>query len=195
MFLFAGGLTVAWSFVLLFYFPPDPVRVKGFGDRERYIAVARLRTNNSGVRNTHFKKAQFLELLLDIKFWTLFAIGFLNQIPNGPGSTFLPIIISGFGFDSFKSLLLYMPYGFLAGMGCFGLPWLATKFPNKRCFIIIGGFLTTIVSCSLLWKLPRSSQGALLFSCYLFPFWGGSFAVIMGYVSLIRNQPLRRTNM
>ncbi|CAH0020169.1 unnamed protein product [Clonostachys rhizophaga] len=180
MFLFAGGITVLWSFVLLFTFPPDPVRIKGFSDRERFIAIARLRTNNAGIRNTHFKAAQFYELLCDIKFWILFAMGFLNQIPNGPGSTFLPIIISGFGFSTFNSLLLYMPYGFIAGIGCFGLPFLAYKFPNKRCFIIISGYLTTIIASSLLWKLPRDGQGALLFSCYLFPFWGGSFAVIMG---------------
>ncbi|KAH8890176.1 MFS transporter [Thozetella sp. PMI_491] len=180
MFLFAGGLTVVWSFVLLFTFPPDPVRVKGFSERERYIAIARLRTNNTGVRNTHFKKAQVVELLVDIKFWVLFAMGFLNQIPNGPGSAFLPIIISGFGFSSFNSLLLYMPYGFIAGIACFGLPFLAYKFPNKRCFVIISGYLTTIAACALLWKLPRDGKGALLFSCYLFPFWGGSFAVIMG---------------
>ena len=173
MFLFAGGITVFWSFVLLFYFPPDPIRVRNFSERERYIAIARLRVNNSGVRNTHFKKAQVFELLLDVKFWTLFAMGFLNQIPNGPGSAFLPIIISGFGFSSFNSLLLYMPYGFLAGLGCFGLPWLAHKFPNKRCWIIISGYLTTIVACSLLWKLPRDKQGPLLFSCYLFPYWVG----------------------
>jgi hypothetical protein len=179
MFLFAGGITVLWSFVLLFYFPPDPVRVKGFNERERYITIARLRANNAGVRNTHFKRGQLWELLLDIRFWTLFAIAFLNQIPNGPGSTFLPIIINGFGFSQFNSLLLYMPYGFIAGMGCFGLPWMATKFPNKRCFIIIGGYLTTIIACALLWKLPRDSQGALLFAVYLFPLWGGSFAVLL----------------
>ena len=180
MFLFAGSLTVLWSFVLLFYFPPDPVRIKGFDDRERYITLARLQTNNAGVRNTHFKRAQVVELMLDIKFWILFAMGFLNQIPNGPGSTFLPIIINGFGFSTFNSLLLYMPYGFLAGIGCFGLPYLASKFPNKRCFIIISGYLTTIIASALLWKLPRHGRGPLLFSCYLFPFWGGSFAVILG---------------
>ena len=70
--------------------PPDPIRFKGFNERERYIAVARLRINNAGVRNTHFKKEQLWELLLDIKFWIVFFMAFLIMIANGPVSTFTP---------------------------------------------------------------------------------------------------------
>lgn len=55
MYLLAGGLTVVWALVIEFYLPCDPVHAKGFTERERYIALARLRSNNSGVRNTHFK--------------------------------------------------------------------------------------------------------------------------------------------
>src|SRR6201999_1536773 len=51
MYLVAGSLTILWSVVILFFMPPDPIRAKGFDERERYIAVARLRTNNAGVRN------------------------------------------------------------------------------------------------------------------------------------------------
>lgn len=56
--------------------PPDPIRAKGFSDRERYIAVARMRVNNSGVRNTHFKIGQVWELLLDLRFWLVFIMAF-----------------------------------------------------------------------------------------------------------------------
>ena len=45
--------------------------------------VARLRTNNSGVRNTHFKIGQIVELLMDIKFWLVFLTAFLMMIANG----------------------------------------------------------------------------------------------------------------
>lgn len=63
--------------------PPDPIRARGYNERERYILVARLRTNNSGVRNTHFKRAQAVELLCDIKFWLVFLIALLSMIANG----------------------------------------------------------------------------------------------------------------
>jgi len=93
MYLFAGALTIVWGIALWWLLPPDPVRAKGFSERQRYISVARLRTNNSGVRNTHFKGSQVIELLLDEKFWIMFAIAFLCMIANGPISTFTPIII------------------------------------------------------------------------------------------------------
>lgn len=44
--------------------------------------VARLRSNNSGVRNTHFKGSQIVELLLDPKFWLMFSIATLCMIAN-----------------------------------------------------------------------------------------------------------------
>lgn len=82
MYYFAGALTIIWGVLLYWAIPPDPVRVKGFNERERYILVARLRTNNSGVRNTHFKTSQALELLTDVKFWLMFSMACLSMIAN-----------------------------------------------------------------------------------------------------------------
>lgn len=86
MYLVAGAITILWSIVILFYMPPDPIRMRGLSDRERYIAVARMRVNNAGVRNTHFKWKQAVEVLYDIRFWIVFAIAFLMMIANGPVS-------------------------------------------------------------------------------------------------------------
>lgn len=85
MYLVAGSITVLWAFVILFFMPPDPIRAKGFSDRERYIAVARMRVNNSGVRNTHFKIEQLWELLRDAKFWLTFWMALTMLVANGPG--------------------------------------------------------------------------------------------------------------
>ena len=85
MYLVAGSITVLWAFVILFFMPPDPIRARGFSDRERYIAVARMRVNNSGVRNTHFKVEQLWELLRDVKFWLTFWMALTMLVANGPG--------------------------------------------------------------------------------------------------------------
>lgn len=79
MYYFSGALTITWGLLLWTALPPDPIRAKGFNDRERYILVARLRTNNSGVRNKHFKTEHLYELILDIKFWLIAAIAFLSS--------------------------------------------------------------------------------------------------------------------
>jgi MFS transporter, ACS family, DAL5 transporter family protein len=179
MFLFAGSLTVVWSAMILFFLPADPIRSRGFTDRERYIAVARLRSNNTGVRNLHWKAGQVLEALLDIKFWLIFAMGFLMQIANGPQSTFQAIIVQSFGFTALNSLLFLMPYGFIIGCIELGAPYLAYKFKNIRTYLIVACQLLTIMSSLLLWLLPRSQLGGLLIGVYFLGSFAGSYVLSM----------------
>lgn len=202
MYLFAGSLTIVWGIALWWVLPPDPVRAKGFNDRQRYISVARLRSNNSGVRNTHFKGSQVLELLLDEKFWLMFAIAFLSMIANGPISTFVPIIIvsqqlsnlwslrvfekhtdltqNSFGFSTLNSLLLVMPAGAYAGTLQLIVPWLCYKYTGIRSWAIFACQLGTTLAALLLWLLPMRATGGLLFACYILPSVGGGYAVLMG---------------
>ncbi|KAF5588522.1 cutinase transcription factor 1 beta [Fusarium pseudoanthophilum] len=181
MYYFSGALTIVWGIILVFVLPPDPVRAKGFSERERYILVARLKTNNSGVRNTHLKVAQIWELLLDPKFWTVFSIAFLSMIANAPISTFVPIIIHGFGFSTLNSLLLMMPCGAYAGTLQLLFPYLAYKFKNNRSYLVFIAQMGTVLAALLLWLLPLSATGALLFAVYILPSVGGGYAVLMGH--------------
>lgn len=180
MYYFSGALTIVWGIVLVFVLPPDPVRAKGFNERERYILVARLKTNNSGVRNTHLKVAQIRELLLDPKFWIVFSIAFLSMIANAPISTFVPIIIHGFGFSTLNSLLLMMPCGAYAGTLQLLFPYLAYRYRNNRSYLVFIAQMGTVLAALLLWLLPLSATGALLFAVYILPSVGGGYAVLMG---------------
>jgi hypothetical protein len=92
MYLLAGAVTTLWSVVIYFLLPADPVWAKGLTERERYFAVARMKTNNAGVRNTHFKTDHVWDAGTDLKFWMVFAMSFLLMIANGPVSLFTPII-------------------------------------------------------------------------------------------------------
>jgi hypothetical protein len=180
MYLVAGSVTVLWSAVIYFLMPPDPVRAKGFAERERYIAVARMKTNNAGVRNTHFKMAHVLDAATDLRFWLAFSMSFLLMISNGPVSSFTPIIINGFGFTRLNSLLLTMPAGVVSGTIELFAPYLAYKIPRARTYIIFVCELGTVMASLLLWKLPRHSKGGLLIGVYFLPSFGGAYAVMMG---------------
>ncbi|KAK4149221.1 major facilitator superfamily domain-containing protein [Chaetomidium leptoderma] len=180
MYYFGGGLTMVWGLVLLYVLPPDPIRARGFTERERYILVARLRTNNSGVRNTHYKMDQVVELASDLRFWLLFSVSLLSMIANGPISAFIPIIISGFGFSQLNSLLLLCPAGAYAGTMMLVASYLAFKFTNIRTYIIFAAQMGTVLACILLWKLPLGAKGALLFGTTILPSLGAGYAVLMG---------------
>ncbi|CAI4212739.1 unnamed protein product [Parascedosporium putredinis] len=138
--------------------------------------VARLRTNNSGVRNKHWKGAQIKELCLDIKFWVVFFIAFLSMIANGPISTFAPLIIRGMGFSGLKSLLLFMPAGAYAGTLQLIFPFIAYKYPNSRAYLVMIAQAGTTLAALLLWKLPMGATGGLLFAIYILPTIGAGYA-------------------
>jgi MFS family permease len=128
----------------------------------------------------HYKGSQILELALDLKFWLAFFTAFLMMITNGLISTFMPIIISTFGFSSLNSLLLMMPAGAFAGTIQLVAPFLAMKFTNIRVWIIITCQAITTLAALLLWQLPRDATGGLLFGIYILPAMGGGYAVLMG---------------
>ena len=180
MYYFAGALTIAWGVLIWWVLPPDPIRARGLTDRERYILVARLRTNNAGVRNIHLKGAQVHELLLDLKFWTVFAISFLSQIPNGPMSSFIPIIIEGMGFSGLNSLLLKMPSGASGCIMMLILGYLASKFSNIRTYLFVVAMMVTVAASLLLWLLPVQQTGGLLFAIYILPAFSSGYAMFMG---------------
>lgn len=173
-------ITILWSFIVLFFLPPDPIRAKGLTERERYIAVARLQVNNAGVRNTHFKGRQILELFLDPHFWLVFSISFLSMIAAGPVNAFGPIIIGGLGFNTFNTLLLIAPAGAATGIIILAATWTAYKVPRSRTWVILVCQLITVLSSLLLWLLPRSATGGLLYACYTLPGFAGGFGVVMG---------------
>lgn len=138
-----------------------------------------MRENNTGVRNTHFKISQLWELLVDVKFWLLFAIAFCMLVVNGPVSTFTPIIINQLGFSGLNSLLLVMPAGATIGTIELLTPYIATKTKGWRCYLVAITVAMSLLACCLLWQLPISNHGGRLFAVYILASFGGGYGVLM----------------
>lgn len=51
LFITLGGFTVVWGIVLWIFLPDSPVTGKFLDERERYIAVDRIKGNLTGVQN------------------------------------------------------------------------------------------------------------------------------------------------
>jgi hypothetical protein len=182
MFYFAGSITIVWGIVLLWVLKPEPISVKVLNERERYIAVSRLRSNNSGVRNTHFKGSQARELLFDGKFWLLFFIAMLSMVANAPISTFTPILINGFGYSTFNSLLLSMPCSFWSGSMTLSMSYLCYRFTAKgiRSYLFILTQMIVVFACILLVAVPSTVKGVALFAIIILPSVGSGYGILMG---------------
>ncbi len=98
----------------------------------------------------------------------------------GPSRSFIPIIINGFGFSQFNSLLLIMPCGFWSGSLTLVLTYLCYKYKNNRCYLFIFAQTIAVVACILLVAVPSSIRGVGLFAVIILPSVGGSYGVLMG---------------
>jgi hypothetical protein len=49
LYIFSGMLTITWGIIVFFIMPDSPLDAKFFNDRERYIAIERVRKNNAGI--------------------------------------------------------------------------------------------------------------------------------------------------
>lgn len=103
------------------------------------------------------------------------------MIANAPLSTFSTIIVSKhMGFSGVNALLLTIPVGAFGGCFMVLVSFCAMKFRNIRTYLYFGAQMLTVFAALLLWNLPTSAVGGLLFALYIMPGVGGGYAVLMG---------------
>lgn len=87
-----------------------------------------------------------------------------------PG-VFGPLIIKGFGFDKFQTLLLNIPFGALQMIVIIFSCWVANRMKLKGV-ILLGAMLPVVTGCGMLYGLNRSAsdQPALLVAYYIVAF-------------------------
>lgn len=92
----------------------------------------------------------------------------------------MPLVIAGFGFSSLNALLLTMPAGAYCGTVVLLAAYLAMKFEHIRTWIIALAQALSTGAAVLLWQLPTSERGWLLFAMYLLPSAAAGYCVLMG---------------
>ncbi|KAH8901569.1 major facilitator superfamily transporter [Thozetella sp. PMI_491] len=156
IFLIWGAITTAWGIVILLLLPGSPLTAKFLTEAERVLAVNRVKVNNTGIENRHFKMKQFWEAMLDAKTWLLFLFAVTSNSPNGGLTTFQGLVIKGMGFTSLQTTLVQMPSGAVQLIMCPLACYLATRFQNCRIPIMLaclGPFLAGV--CGL-WLIDSS---------------------------------------
>ncbi|EXJ88140.1 hypothetical protein A1O1_05068 [Capronia coronata CBS 617.96] len=150
-FLIIGALCCIWGIVIGIFMPDSPVTAKFLNDREKRIAVERLKSNQTGVENKHLKAIpshlflhrfqaspyQIVEAFTDIKLYLFFFLGVVGNIPNGGISNFGTLIIKGFGFSTLVTTLMQIPYGCFIIVSILTCVYLNDRFENKRCLFIL----------------------------------------------------------
>ncbi|KAK3937031.1 putative allantoate permease [Diplogelasinospora grovesii] len=182
IFLFFGIITVAFSFVMYMFMPDSPMEAKFLKDEDKLIAVERLRMNQMGVMTREWRWDHAKEAFFDIKTWFWFAMLFSISIPSGGISTFGPLIVQSFGFDSFSTILFNIPFGAVQIVATVGGAWVATKIKRKGP-VIAGLCVPPIVGCIILMVMPRTPdhRAAMLVGYYLISVYPGITPLIYSW--------------
>ncbi|KAK7441554.1 hypothetical protein VKT23_016547 [Stygiomarasmius scandens] len=174
IFLFIGLLTVVCSPIVLFILPDSPSKARFLTRDEKIIALERLRANNQGTETKVWKWEQVWDLLFDVKTYLWFMLLFVCAVPSGGIGAFGPLIIAGFGFDQFYTILFNIPFAFFQVVVTLCAAWISTKLKLKWP-VILGLSIPPIAGAAALLRLGRDKddRGALLACYYVLSFFTG----------------------
>lgn len=164
LFLILGGITVAWSFVILFFLPDDPRTCKRLTEDERALAIARLERNRAGTITHELNRGQIVEALTDYKVLSSALIILLTGVPSGALGTFGTLVINGFGFDHFQSLALTCPIGVITFSSIMLAGYLTRKFVNLRYILIVVFVLISLAGTLICWIAGSTGSRGLLYA-------------------------------
>lgn len=176
-----GGITVVYAILVGFLLPDNPVKAKFITDRERYVAIERLRADQLGIENKTFVRSQLWELAADPKTWLMFFFNIFVSIPNGGLTNFAPLIINGLGYSPQRSALLMMPTGVIQTLSSylcnFGVYFCIRTFRGVqlRGVFVIGGLIVGMIATMLLYTLPLDSYVSRLIALYFSYFYLGPY--------------------
>ncbi|KGK36719.1 hypothetical protein JL09_g4135 [Pichia kudriavzevii] len=154
LFIVIGCMTISVGVMIFFHIPDLPV-------------VLRIKSNQQGFGNKHFKLHQLKEALLDINTWIFFFWAIAANIPNGALTNFGNILLSDtFGYSATKSMLMNMPNGAVEIVGCILFAWTVRFFRHKLAVSLFTTVITLIGMCML--AFAKQSPHARLAGYYLF---------------------------
>lgn len=166
LFIITGLMTIIVGIVFYFHIPDTPLGAWFLTEEEKMLVVERIRGNNQGFGNRHFKMHQFKEALLDHRTWICFFFGLASDIPNGGLTNFGSILLStDFKYGHIQALLMGMPAGAVEIVGCWLLGYCHKFFPQRLPIAIFLTIITLVSACML--AFAEHSKNARLAGYYL----------------------------
>ncbi|KAJ5798703.1 uncharacterized protein N7503_006208 [Penicillium pulvis] len=164
LFLVLGGITSGYAIVLFFVLPDSPAKASFLTETERVIAVQRTLKNKTGTAEATevFQWNQVWEAVQDPQAWFLVLYTFCVNLCNGGLTSFSAIIIEGFGYSSFKSLLLQMPMGASQLVFLIITAGIATYVKSSRIMAMIFNVIVAVIGIVLIYTLNDTHKIAKL---------------------------------
>lgn len=189
-----GTITLIVSVLFWFLFPDSPTNAWFLTPEERIIAVERIKGNQAGVENKHWKREQFIECLKDPKTWLFFFISAISNVTNSLSNQ-RQIIVAGFGFTPIQTTLIGCVDGVVEIIVIFCTVTSATYWPNGRAYSAILAYCVAIFGSILVNALPSDHRVGLLFSYWIAITSIAPFVVMLAWSSATVSGHTKRTTL
>ncbi|KAH7134520.1 major facilitator superfamily domain-containing protein [Dactylonectria estremocensis] len=167
-FLFFGSLSFAFSFVLMYFMPDNQANARWLNEREKKIAIERVRENQTVTSDDRWKWPQFWEALKDPQTTFFFLTAMGNTMPSTFASQFSSQIVKGFGFSTLATTMISTCPAAVIQLGSFlFFSWIASRHNNIRLILSMITSVPPLIGASLLHTLPDSNQAGRLAGYYL----------------------------
>ncbi|QGA18042.1 hypothetical protein EYB26_005720 [Talaromyces marneffei] len=166
VFLATGLFTICIGLVFLWVIPDNQLNARWLSQEDRVLAVERVRINQQGIGNKHFKMYQFKEALKDPMTWAFAFYALVADIPNGGISNFFSQLIEAFGYTAEQSLLYGTPGGAVEVIALIASGFLG-DYLGRRVMCSMGGLVTAMVGVILIIALPLANNDGRLIGYYM----------------------------
>lgn len=166
VFLVTGLLTVAVGSLFLIFMPDNQLNARWLSKEDRRLAIERVRVNQQGIGNKHFKMYQLKEAFADPLTWAFVFYALTADIPNGGISNFFSQLIVSFGYTNEQSLIYGTPGGAVEVVSLIVCGYLGDRF-GQRILISTSGLILAILGMLLIVALPLSNDVGRLVGYYL----------------------------
>ncbi|WWC93568.1 hypothetical protein V866_000403 [Kwoniella sp. B9012] len=178
------GLLTFFTGAFYFYALPDSqISVGWLSEREKAIAVDRIKENAQGIGNYVWQWYQVREAFQDPRTYLYFSFSMFMNIPNGGIGTFGSLIINSFGYSKRISLLFNLPLGAIDMFCKLIIMNLSDRFRDRTgfgmlamCLPFVGGLIMLLA--------PQNNKGVLLFGYSLIGAAGTGWGLLMTSLSV-----------
>lgn len=183
IFLFCGLATVVSAPLAYWRLDNDITTARFLTEHERLQGVERLRTNQTGVGSDEFKWSHVYEAAIDPKTWLWVVLALLPNLGSALTSFFGPLIIQGFGFNTFQTSLLNIPFGAMQTIVIIGACWAANRMKLKGIILVVA-MLPVVTGTAMLYGLQRrkSDTPALLVAYYFLAFLFSANPLLLSWI-------------
>ncbi|KAI6160252.1 MFS general substrate transporter [Pisolithus thermaeus] len=156
-----GIITLIFTICFGFLFPDSPTTAWFLTPDERVKAIQRIKENQTGIENKHFKMEQFMEAIRDPKTWLFAAFAAFDNVPSSLSNQ-QSLLVASLGFTFFQTTLLTMIPGVIEILTLYSGVRLAARLKNGRAYVGAIYFVLALVGIALVDFLPWSDTAGLL---------------------------------